>query len=320
MTAPRSRFIAPVAAALIGLLLGLAFLLPGLSAATAQYSLATQWGRTGSGDDQFLRIGGIDVDAGGNVYAVDTVSGRIQKFTAAGAFVAAWGAQGTGDGQFVGLQDVAVDFAGNIYGLDLAGNQVQRFAPDGSFVTSWEVIGATEVISHSIPFGGVATDSSGDVYVASSAHGGVLVFDGAGNRKRTMDVASGASLNIPTGVDVNADGVTYVFDTFNRRVQLYDAAGLALAPIYGADTPDTVFRSLARGDVEVDAAGKLYVADFATGRIHRFAADGTFEYSFVVRDSAGRVVLPGGIAIDAAGAIYIAGYYANVVLKFTPIG
>ena len=78
LTATRSRFIAPVAAALIGLLLGLAFLLPGLSAATAQYSLATQWGRTGSGDDQFLRIGGIDVDAGGNVYAVDTVSGRIQ--------------------------------------------------------------------------------------------------------------------------------------------------------------------------------------------------------------------------------------------------
>ena len=78
MTATRSRFIAPVAAAPIGLLLGLAFLLPGLSAATAQYSLATQWGRTGSGDDQFLRIGGIDVDAGGNVYAVDTVSGRIQ--------------------------------------------------------------------------------------------------------------------------------------------------------------------------------------------------------------------------------------------------
>jgi len=320
LTASRLRFVAPLAAALAGLLLGLTFLLPGLSAATAQYSLDAQWGRTGSGDGQFLRIGGIDVDAAGNVYAVDTVSGRIQKFTAAGAFVAAWGGQGTADGQFVGLQDVAVDFAGNIYGLDLAGNQVQRFAPDGSFVTSWDVIGATEVISHSIPFGGIATDSSGDVYVASSAHGGVLVSDGAGNRKRTMDVASGASLNIPTGVDVDADGVTYVFDTFNRRIQLYDAAGQALDPIYGADTPDTVFRSLARGDVEVDSAGKLYVADFATGRIHRFAADGTFEYSFVVRDSSGRMVLPGGIAIDAAGDIYVAGYYANVVLRFSPVG
>ncbi|MBT3401312.1 MAG: hypothetical protein HN420_15130, partial [Rhodospirillaceae bacterium] len=146
-TATRSRIITPVAAALAGLLLGLAFLLPILSAATAQYNLADQWGRTGSDDGQFLRIGGIDVDAGGNVYAVDVVSGRIQKFTAAGAFVAAWGGQGTGDGRFVGLQDVAVDFAGNIYGLDLVGNQVQRLAPDGSFVTSWEVIGATEVIS-----------------------------------------------------------------------------------------------------------------------------------------------------------------------------
>lgn len=319
LTVLRSR-LSLVAVALVGLLLGLAVSLPDLSAATAQYSLAAEWGRSGGGDGEFLRAGGIDVDATGNVYAVDTVGGRIQKFSGDGAFLAAWGSPGTAAGQFVGLQDVAVDFAGNIYALDLVGNRVQRFAADGSRVAAWDVVAASDLLSRSTPFGGIATDGSGDVYVASSAHNAVLVYDGAGNLKRTIDVNNVASLNLPTGVAVNADGVTYVFDTFNRRIQLYDASGQALAPIFGADTPDTVFRSLARGDVEVDAAGRLFVADFANGRIHRFSADGVFEYSFVISDSTGRRVLPGGVAVDAAGNIFVSGYYTNTVLKFSPVG
>lgn|GEM_PF-2391557 len=68
----------------------------------------------------------------------------------------------------------------------------------------------------------------------------------------------------------------------------------------------------------MDAAGRIYVADFAIGRIPRFAADGTFEHSFVVRDSTGRIVLPGGIAVDASGNVYVAAYYLNKVLKFSP--
>ena len=307
-----------VMVSLVALLLGLTLRLPSLSAASIQYNLAAEWGRTGSVDGEFLRVAGIDVDAAGNVYTADGVLGRIQKFSSGGTYLGGWGDLGVADGQFTGLQDVAVDFAGNVYALDLAGNKVQRFSGGGTFVGSWEVIGPNLVLSRSLPFGGIASDANGDVYVASSAYEGVVVFDGGGNQKRLMNVDTGASLNAPTGVDVNGDGVTYVFDTFNRRIQLYGADGQALAPISGAATPDTVFRSLARGDVEVDAAGRIYVADFANGRVHRFAADGTFEHSFVVRDSAGRMALPGGIAVDSAGNIYVSAYYLNKVLKYSP--
>ncbi len=312
-TRPRST----VVVALIALLLGLTVGVSELSAAMPQYNLVAEWGKTGSGEGEFLRIAGIDVDAGGNLYTTDGVLGRVQKFGSDGTYLSGWGDLGVADGRFTGLQDVAVDFAGNVYALDLVGNRVQRFSGDGSFVGGWDVIGPTLVLSRSVPFGGIATDGSGDVYVASSAHAGVVVFDGGGNQKRIMNVDTGASLNLPTGVAVNGDGVTYVFDTFNRRIQLYAGDGQALAPISGADTPDTVFRSLARGDVEVDAAGRIYVADFANARIHRFAADGRFEHSFVVRDSTGRLVLPGGIAVDSAGNLYVSAYYLNKVLKFS---
>lgn len=307
-----------VLVALVTLLLGMTVGLSELSAATIQYNLTAEWGKTGSGEGEFLRVAGIDVDAGGNVYTSDGVLGRIQRFSSEGTYLSGWGGLGSANGRFTGLQDVAVDFAGNVYALDLAGNRVQRFSGDGDYVGGWDVIGPTLVLSRSLPFGGIATDGSGDVYVASSAYSGVVVFDGGGNQKRIMNVDTGASLNVPTGIDVNGDGVTYVFDTFNRRIQLYAADGQALAPISGAATPDTVFRSLARGDVDVDAAGRVYVADFANARIHRFAADGTFEHSFVVRDSTGRIVLPGGIAVDSSGNVYVAAYYLNKVLKFSP--
>ena len=316
----RRRFGLAAVLALLILVPGMTLVLPDVFAATAKYELTAEWGRTGSGEGEFLRVAGIDVDAAGNVYTADGVLGRIQKFSSDGTILAGWGGLGVADGQFTGLQDVAVDFAGNVYALDLIGNRVQRFSADGEFVGGWDVIGATLVLSRSLPFGGIATDGSGDVYVASSAYEGVVVFDGGGNQKRLMNVDTGASLNVPTGIGVNGDGVTYVFDTFNRRIQVYAADGQALAPINGAATPDTVFRSLARGDVEVDAAGRIYVADFANGRVHRFAADGTLEHSFVVRDSTGRMVLPGGVAVDSAGNIYVSGYYLNKVLKFSPVG
>lgn len=73
---------------------------------------------------------------------------------------------------------------------------------------------------------------------------------------------------------------------------------------------------LARGDVEVDAQGNVYVADFANGRVHIFKPDGAFDDSFEIRDSTGRLALPGGIAVDLEGNVYIATYYLGKVLKF----
>ena len=41
-----------------------------------------QWGSPGSGDGEFSNASDIAVDAAGNVYVVDTINNRIQKFAA----------------------------------------------------------------------------------------------------------------------------------------------------------------------------------------------------------------------------------------------
>ncbi len=309
------------AAALIVLSLTLLIASAGAAADSADYRLADEWGELGSGDGQFLRLVGIDVDQAGNVYVADLLTGRIHRFDAGGSPVAAWGGTGAGDGEFDELIDLDVDFAGNVYALDVKGNTVQRFDGVGGFVRSWP---ARQLyypdIAVSLPVGGISTDSDGNVFVSLSAHsaqGIVRIFDGAGTQLPSITGSSGTTLHVPTGIAVASDGVVYVADTFNRRIQTFRADGSAAFQIFGSETPDRVFRMLARGDVELDAQGNLYVADFGNARVHVFNADGAFEDSFEIRDTLGRLALPGGIAVDNDGNVYVTAYYLGKVLKFT---
>lgn len=311
------------AAALIALGLTIFIASAGPAAGSSHYRLAGEWGELGSGDGQFLRPVGIDVDQAGDVYVADVLTGRIQRFDAGGARVAVWGGTGVGDGKFDELVDVDVDLAGNVYALDVKGNTVQRFDGVGGFVSSWQARQQYYPdVGVSLPVGGISTDSEGNVFVSLSAHteqGIVRIFDGAGGTSRpSITGASGAILHVPTGIAIARDGVVYVADTFNRRIQTFRADGSAAIQIFGSATPDQVFRMLARGDVELDSQGNLYVADFANARVHIFNVNGELQDSFEIRDTLGRLALPGGIAVDNDGNVYVTAYYLGKVLKFAP--
>ena len=47
---------------------------------TTEGTLLAQWGSFGSGDGQFNDPRGVAVDAAGNIYVVDSVNQRVQKF------------------------------------------------------------------------------------------------------------------------------------------------------------------------------------------------------------------------------------------------
>lgn len=91
------------------------------------------WGGEGEDDSQFIFPATIDIDSSGNVYVVDVINARVQKFDSAGNHLLTIGKQGGKAGTFYRPKGVAVDTAGNIYVSDSFLGVVQVFSPDGEF-------------------------------------------------------------------------------------------------------------------------------------------------------------------------------------------
>ena len=91
------------------------------------------WGGEGEDDGQFIYPATIDIDSSGNVYVVDVINARVQKFDSAGNHLLTIGKQGGKAGTFYRPKGVAVDTTGNIYVSDSFLGVVQVFSPDGEF-------------------------------------------------------------------------------------------------------------------------------------------------------------------------------------------
>jgi len=136
--------------------------------------------------------------------------------------------------------------------------------------------------------------------------------------------ASVAALNFPSGVAVDANGNVFIADSSNHRIRRVTPAG-AIATYGGTGTqgytgdggPATAARLNTPRGVAVDAAGNIYVADYANHRVRRIrAATGVistiagtgiagFSGDGGVATSA-RLYHPAAVAVDAAGNVYIA--------------
>jgi len=89
------------------------------------------WGGEGEDVGQFRYPATIEIDSAGNVYVVDVINARVQKFDPAGTHLLTVGELGGKAGTFYRPKGVAVDDAGNIYVSDSFLGVVQVFSPDG---------------------------------------------------------------------------------------------------------------------------------------------------------------------------------------------
>ncbi len=84
-------------------------------------------GSVGDGDGQFRLPMGVATDKQGNVYVVDMMRGRLQKFSPDGKFLLAGGQLGDSAGTFARPKHIAVDSDGIVYVVDAAFQNVQLF-------------------------------------------------------------------------------------------------------------------------------------------------------------------------------------------------
>ena len=194
------------------------------------------WGALGAGHGEFnfIRqneaIGGLDVDAQGNVYVADNRNHRIQKFDGMGTFIMQWGSAGTEDGQFVSPIDVAVDGMGNVYVVDDKRDVIQKFDQNGRFILKWGGHGKED--GQLFNTGGLAVDHQGNVYVADFQNQRVQKFDGNGTflAKWGSLGAGNNQFEDPCDIAVDAQNNVYVsnyteYEGTQPRIQEFDGSG-----------------------------------------------------------------------------------------------
>lgn len=185
---------------------------------------------------------GVAVDTAGTVYVADTGNQRIQKITSGGVVstLAGSGSQGSADGtgtaaSFKYPVGVAVDSSNNVYVADSGNNKIRKVTSAGVVTTlaGTGVSGSTNGPGTSATFNdpeGVAVDTAGNVYVASTGNNKIrkitpagyvstLIGTGASGATNGVPVASAATFHSPQGIGFDTAGNLYVADTSNNEIR-----------------------------------------------------------------------------------------------------
>jgi len=265
------------------------------------------------------------------------------------------GGSGNADGvgavaKFSHPSGIATDSAGNIYVADTGNRTIRKITPEGvvtTFAGTAGEIGTADGTGPAASFNsptGVATDATGNVYVADEGNhtirkitpaGVVTTFAGTARIQGSTD-ATGADARFswPNGVATDSAGNVYVADTLNFIVRKITPAGVVTtlagtAGVAGStDATGAAARFRGLHGVATDSAGNVYVADRGNHTIRKITPAGvvtTFAGLALVPGStdgtgAARFTSPQGIATDSADTVYVTDQNNDTLRKITPAG
>ena len=311
---------AAIAAIATGALSAIAAQTPPASDAPAIKGLQTVLSTTppleASAGAQQKYISAVDVDAGGNVYAIQRlVKHPITVIAPDGKVVASWG-----EGMFQLPHGIRVDPQGNVWATDAGPrSRIYKFTRSGERLLDIDLTRYAPVHANTERF--VADETfRGATDVAFASNGHIYVSDGYGNARVLEFDAAGTfvrewgepgkgpgQFRLPHGIAIGADGNVYVADRENGRVQRFTPDGRYLGEwAYGNQLYSLDFGS--QGEIYIgyrDATsrgldGWILKADAATGRVlGRFPGPVHF------------------VALAPSGAI-LGGTTAGTIQVFTP--
>jgi uncharacterized protein (TIGR03663 family) len=178
---------------------------------------------------------------------------------------------------------------------------------------------------------GMAFAPDGTFYVADSRNHRIEHFSADGKVINTWgsfaDISAspakaiGGTFNEPWGVAVGPDGSVYVSDTWNHRVQKFDATGKFIKMWGSFGQSDANKQDLLYGPrgISVDANGHVYLADTGNKRIVVFDSNGALLTQIGSEGfEVGKFSEPVDVKLDAQGNVYVTDTWNQRVQVFSP--
>jgi DNA-binding beta-propeller fold protein YncE len=273
-------------------------------------------------------VAAVATDRQDRVYVYNRGEHPVIVFDRDGNFLTAWG-EGTfarPHGIFVGPDDA-------VYCTDDQDHTIRKFTPEGRPLFTLGVsgrpsdTGATSVDYRTIQR--AAPPFHYPTNLALAPEGDLLVSDGYGNARVHRFAADGrhrlswgepgsgpGQFRLPHGIAVDAQGIVYVADRENSRIQLFTPDGAFVAEWTDVARPCQVF---------IDRDGDIYVAelgfhagmwpgtaapspDAPGGRVSIFNRHGELKarWGGIEPCASGDFFAPHGICVDSHGDIYVA--------------
>lgn len=235
-----------------------------------RYRAEATWAQLPAGW-HFADVVGVATDSQGRVYVFNRSEHPLAVFLEDGKFVTSWG-----EGVFTRPHGITIGPDDTVWCTDDFGHCVRQFTLEGCLLRTLGTpgcpsdTGATSIDYRTICRAGPPFNYPTNL--ASSPNGDLYLSDGYGNARVHHFSPDGKLLHswgepgsgpgqfhVPHGIAVDGEGVVYVADRENNRIQRFDPRGRYLDEWTDLARPAEVF---------LDAAGWVYVAElgFRAGR------------------------------------------------------
>jgi len=145
-------------------------------------------------------------------------------------------------------------------------------------------------------------DPGGNMYIADSRRGQVVVFDKDGN---SLGAIGNKSEFKPTDVAIR-DNKIYVCDLKTHSIRIFglkDRQYLSSIPAQDAKEEAKLFSPT---NMALDEEGNIYVSDMGSFKVQKYSSDGRFLMGIGSQgDMAGQFSRQKGVAVDKEGRLYV---------------
>ena len=247
---------------------------------------------------------GIGVDSHGRIYVADSFVSAVFIFDLEKNETKLL--RNGDEARFGTIIGLTVDDADRVFVVDALSHRVAVFNKEWKLESYF---GDSE-LEHP---GGIAIDERNRfLYVADTGKDRIAVFDAdtfkflraiGGPPKKLGDDDPG-TLSKPSNVAVDKEGLIYISDTMNNRIQIFDADGQFVS-MFGRSGDGPGFFARPKG-VSIDTDGHIWVADAYQNRVQVYDKEGHLLAFFGVGGALpGQFGNPSGLFLDKANRVFV---------------